>query len=245
MIKGILRLIYIVFWSTFSALISVIAGLISYTTGISNEHTTHKVFQFWASKARCFTHSCMGEDLIDISPSLKDHPTLITANHSSWIDIYLLVTLYQHKTPVMLFVLKRQLLYIPLFGLVAYLMGCPFLSRSGHRSDLRIIQNAVKKSPHACFTIFPEGTRFKKEKLDTYKHVLNPKALGANIILKYQENPKWLDCHIHYSKPPSLLAFIMGRQGKIIVKSEWVEPIDKNSINTQWDRKEKWLADQS
>lgn len=244
MMMGLLRLSYIVFWSTLVALMCPFASLVSFGFGISHEHTTHRLFQYWASKATKFTHSCLGDALTVSGPALTEPPTIITANHASWIDICLLVTLYQKQLPVMLFVLKKQLMYVPLFGYVAYLMGCPLLSRSGHRADIKAIQNAVKSAPHACLVIFPEGTRFSKEKRNLYQHILDPKGAGISIIAKSQKKPRWLDCHIYYENPPSIFNFLMGKQGKVSVLSEWVNPIEKDSINKQWNRKEAWLSEQ-
>ena len=82
---------------------------------------------------------------------------IVAAKHQSLLDILVLLTAFPHAT----FVLKRQLMRIPLFGLYLSRSGQIGIDRSRGRAAL---SQAVRGAARAIdggrqFLIFPEGTR--------------------------------------------------------------------------------------
>ena len=234
------RLCYVVAWSIIDGIAITSVGTFVECFNMSHEKTSHRLFQHWASKLASVTHASLGNKLHVDCPDLINTPTLITSNHQSWVDIFVLLTIFQHRLPVMIFIMKKQLLYLPLFGTSSYLIGCPMLSRSGHRKDLKLIQKSVSRFQHACYVLFPEGTRLKQPE-PPYTYLQKPKPLGVSAILKSQHNTKWLDCHIYYETTPSFYDFLMGRMGNVHVHAEWVTDMKKGAVSEQWQRKDNWL----
>ena len=104
------------------------------------------------------------EDLV--LETLRPHESpMIIANHRSWFDIFALQTLICRRGPMLKFLIKTELLWVPVLGWVCVALNFPRLQRKGDRRtrtrDLGIVQKAslqLGASPGALL-LFPEGTR--------------------------------------------------------------------------------------
>lgn len=83
---------------------------------------------------------------------------LYVANHQSYIDIPLLMTMYQ-APPIM----KKEVLYIPIFGWLGWISGALPVSRSKVESRKRVFQQAKYRviTERIGLQVYPEGTRSK------------------------------------------------------------------------------------
>lgn len=154
---------------------------------------------------------------------------LVIANHQSWLDIVILHRLFNRKIPILKFFIKDQLKWIPLFGFVWWVMGCPFmkryskeyLSKNPHKKgqDLTATLKAIERFKRTPATImsFIEGTRFTKEKQEQqnspHRHLLKPKAGGISFVLSSmgQQIDRVLDVTIIYPQQYSLWDFLCKR----------------------------------
>ena len=83
---------------------------------------------------------------------------LYIANHQSYIDIPLIITKFQ-VPPIM----KKEVLYIPIIGLVGWASGALIVSRGRNDSRRRVFEqtkNRVLKEKIGI-QVYPEGTRSK------------------------------------------------------------------------------------
>ena len=119
---------------------------------------------------------------------------LITANHQSWVDIFVLFQLFHKKAPFLKFFIKKELIYVPIVGQAWWALDFPFMRRYSKAflakhpekegDDIRETQKACEKFSKKPSSVmnFLEGTRFTKEKHSSqqspYKHLLKPKAGG-------------------------------------------------------------------
>ncbi|MFT5595021.1 MAG: 1-acyl-sn-glycerol-3-phosphate acyltransferase [Oceanicoccus sp.] len=125
---------------------------------------------------------------------------LLTANHQSWVDIFVLYQLFHKKAPFVKFFIKKELLYVPIVGQAWWALDFPFMRRyskaflSKHPEkagdDIKETQKACtkfSKKPSSVMN-FLEGTRFTKEKHSSqkspYKHLLKPKAGGIAFTIQ-------------------------------------------------------------
>jgi 1-acyl-sn-glycerol-3-phosphate acyltransferase len=94
------------------------------------------------------------------SPSFQKTPPygLYVANHQSYIDIPLMLTMYQ-APPIM----KKEVLYIPIFGLLAWASGALPVSRANPNSRKKVFIQAKKRmsKDKIGLQVYPEGTRSK------------------------------------------------------------------------------------
>ncbi|RMF11815.1 MAG: 1-acyl-sn-glycerol-3-phosphate acyltransferase [Alphaproteobacteria bacterium] len=99
------------------------------------------------------THEFRGRD------RLPDGPCLIAAKHqSAWDTIVFLVEL-----PAPVFIFKKELLRIPIYGWFCLRSGMIPIDRNGGGRALRRMINRVRSrlAAHRPVIIFPEGTRVK------------------------------------------------------------------------------------
>jgi 1-acyl-sn-glycerol-3-phosphate acyltransferase len=140
--------------------------------------------------------------ILGIKINMKGDPTpggdvqhlVVVSNHRSWFDILII----QHIItglggPMLKFLIKRQLIYLPVVGWLCFALNFPRLNRgqdrAGRAQDFQSIQQAAKtmlELPGALMN-FAEGTRFSPHKKQvrgsSYDYLLNPKAGGLRIIL--------------------------------------------------------------
>ena len=127
------------------------------------------------------------------------HWYLVTSNHQSWADIFILQHLLNRKIPMMKFFLKQQLIWVPAIGLCWWALDFPFMKRYSKQylekhphkrgKDMESTRRACEKFKHAPVTIFNflEGTRFSPQKRQSqdspYRNLLKPKAGGIAFVL--------------------------------------------------------------
>ena len=52
---------------------------------------------------------------------------LVVSNHRSWIDIFVLQHIFNHRIPFLKFFLKKELIWVPLLGVAWWALDFPFL----------------------------------------------------------------------------------------------------------------------
>ena len=89
---------------------------------------------------------------------LRTYPPvgLYISNHQSYMDIPLMLSQYQ-VLPIM----KKEVVYIPVFGLVAWAAGALVVSRDKHNSRKKVLIAAKQRLTDDKFSLqyYPEGTR--------------------------------------------------------------------------------------
>lgn len=124
---------------------------------------------------------------------------LLISNHLSWADIVILSSVMKDKIPMVKFLLKQSLLFVPFVGLACWGLDMPFMRRHSHEylvrnperrnDDFDAIKKACKKYRHVPTTMvsFAEGTRASLDKLanvkSPYQHLLKPKTGGVAFTL--------------------------------------------------------------
>jgi 1-acyl-sn-glycerol-3-phosphate acyltransferase len=124
---------------------------------------------------------------------------LVVANHQSWVDILVLFVALHGRVPFFRFFIKRELLFLPFFGVALWALDFPAMRRysrvhlEGHPEDrgrdLETTRQACEKFRRVPVTLvnFLEGTRFNEEKRDRegagYRHLLRPKSGGLALVL--------------------------------------------------------------
>ncbi|HET8731831.1 MAG TPA: acetyltransferase [Moraxellaceae bacterium] len=127
---------------------------------------------------------------IDIDGVLDPEQSyLLVSNHQSWADILVLFDLFHRRTPFARFFLKRDLMYVPIIGVVCWAMDFPFMTRKAGTGDLATTRRACELYREVPVTVvnFLEGTRFTPTKhaatKSPYQHLLKPKSGGIAYTL--------------------------------------------------------------
>lgn len=93
---------------------------------------------------------------------------LFIANHQSYLDIPLMLTMYQ-VPPIM----KKEVLYIPLFGWLAWISGALPVARGKYGSRKKVFEQTKKRvlEEQIGLQVYPEGTRSKDSLPKEFKDV--------------------------------------------------------------------------
>jgi 1-acyl-sn-glycerol-3-phosphate acyltransferase len=163
-----------------------------------------KVDSFWMLKV-------VGIELIVIGEPNIDNAPVVICNHRSWFDIALVQEIITSDGPIIKFLVKREIAWVPIIGWICMVLNFPMLQRrkkdGARERDFSIIQKATKNHGHeaGALLVFPEGTRFSEQKKinqeSPYKHLLKPKTGGLKVIKQHAAaNTSLVDVTINYHK---------------------------------------------
>jgi len=201
------------------------------------------------------------EDNLEVLGGLfpADRPVVI-CNHQSWFDIFLLQTLISGRGPMLNFLIKVELLWVPVLGWVCLALNFPRLSRKGdaisRSKDFRNVESASLRLGNrpGGLLIFPEGTRFSQQKRaagdSPYQHLLRPKSGGFTVIQRSMpEDTNVLDFGIRYNRSDmNCWRCMSGAVDEIYLKVESFQTRDIQDatewLNKRWSVKDAWLASQ-
>lgn len=166
---------------------------------------------------------------LDLDP---ESACILVANHQSWADIFLLQSAIVRCGPVIKFLCKRELAYIPVLGLIMMAFDFPIMRRRGRvggsaedrrRQDRERVRQAcavLLEAPAAMLT-FAEGTRFSEAKrrlsMSPHRHLLRPRSGGFTAIVEAlaERRPPVLDITIQYGRSAAFWAFLGGASGPV------------------------------
>lgn len=155
----------------------------------------------------------------DLSPRQS---YLVTSNHRSWTDIFVLQHIFRRRIPFLKFFLKQELIWVPLLGIAWWALDFPFLKRYSRTylekhperrgKDMETTRRHCEKFKNLPVSVmnFLEGTRFTLKKHETqkspYRHLLVPKAGGIAMVFSSMGDylSRVIDVTIVYpeNKPP-------------------------------------------
>ena len=177
---------------------------------------------------------------------------LVISNHRSWFDILALQTVIVPHGPIIKFLIKKELIYVPVVGWICMALNFPRLTRGkqpgGREKDFDSVTNAVMELDSAPFALlnFIEGTRFteaKRAKSESrYRYLLNPKTGGLRIMLDNLPDSDIVDVTLIYPKDFNFWECLSGRLQQLDVhiscsKTRDIDDI-KQWINQRWDEKD-------
>jgi len=167
---------------------------------------------------------------------------MVSANHQSWVDIFVLQHVLNRRIPLLKFFLKQQLIWVPVMGLAWWALDFPFMRRHSDAylkkhpekrfEDLETSRRACEKFALVPTSVmnFPEGTRFTTQKhadqRSPYRHLLKPKAGAMALALSVlgEKFRSFVDVTIVYPEGvPTFWEFLCGRMDKVVVRVRLLE----------------------
>lgn len=189
---------------------------------------------------------------------------LVICNHRSWCDVLVVQSLIAKKGPVVTFLAKRELAFVPVFGIIVWAFRFPLLKRRalGTQSEAarresdrqRILAAcaAVRQAPAAILT-FAEGTRFsaakRKHMHSPYRHLLPPRPGGFTAIYDSlaDTDATIVDLTLDYDGEVTLWRFLAGAAGVSATATtwDWAELANRDRgawLTQRWQVKDRQLA---
>lgn len=158
------------------------------------------------------------------------HWYVVTCNHQSWVDIFVLQHVLNRRIPMLKFFTKKELIYVPVIGFAWWALDFPFMQRKGGasaRADLEAGRKACEKFRLVPTSVmsFVEGTRFTPAKhaqqKSPYRHLLKPKVGSIGMALEALGDAftGFLDVTIVYPDgTPTFTDALAGRLGNVVVR---------------------------
>jgi len=148
--------------------------------------------------------------VVEGAENIPDEPSVIMIKHTTALETYWQVTAFPRTT----WVIKREILWIPLFGwAVALLLDPIAINRSsGRRAVKQVIEKGTQKLAGGIWvTVFPEGTRMPPG--ETRKYGVSGAALaqsaGVNIVpVAHNAGDLWQ--RRSFLKRPGTVRFVIG-----------------------------------
>lgn len=108
-----------------------------------------------------------------------NRPVIFVANHCSHLDIGVLC----RSLPVNLhFIGKKELKWVPVVGWYMWVAGHIFIDRSNKKKAINSLKIAAQKiNSGKCVVMYPEGTRSKDGKVQTFKKGAFHLALESDV----------------------------------------------------------------
>jgi len=164
---------------------------------------------------------------------------LVSANHQSWADIFVLYRVFHRRIPLLKFFIKKEMARVPVVGQAWWALDFPFMQRHSREylekhpekagQDLEATRKACEKFSQVPTSVmnFLEGTRFTQAKHDKqgspFKHLLKPKAGGIAFTISAlgDKFSALTNVTIVYPKgAPSFWDLMCGRMRQVIVRVE-------------------------
>jgi 1-acyl-sn-glycerol-3-phosphate acyltransferase len=143
-----------------------------------------------------------GVDVVLENPERIDvnRPQILIANHVGWFDVLALADVIPGK---FVFVAKKELARVPIFGAAVHACGHIFVDRQDRAKAVASLEVARRQLErhHPTVVIFPEGTRSRDGELLPFKRGAFVLALqtGAELV------PAFIEGSREVMKPGSLL----------------------------------------
>lgn len=176
--RHLLRNIFFVpFFIITTLLIIFIIFLLSYLP--KTEKLLRRLELLWARSVVFASGVRLAKEGVDLG---TDTNYIFIANHQSWLDIPVFLTVLAPHTPR--FVAKDTLYKIPIFGQGMKWVGHLAINRENNRKGMRDIQEVAEKVKQGeSVLIFPEGTR------NVGLNHLQPFHIGAFVLALKADRP--------------------------------------------------------
>ena len=215
--------------------------------------------------------------VIDGAECARRGPLLLFVRHASTADTVLTAALVANPHRLSLrYVLKRELLWDPCLDIVGRRLPNAFIGRSRQRARDEIAAIArlgADLDPTSAVLIYPEGTRFSADKLETslstlrargddelaliaagFEHVLPPRTGGALALLAAAPNVDAVFVeHVGFEGAASLPSFWGGALiGKTIhvrlrrIPAATIPALDRDRwLFEQWREVDRWISEKN
>ncbi len=189
-IKNLFQSIWLIFWASFMSVVLFIPMTVAAVCSVTG-NLAFNISKLWAWTMLIVTGvkvRITGREKIK-----EGQQYVIISNHQSQYDILALVTSLQIQFR---WVIKKELLYVPLFGWALYAAKNVFIDRGNKEKAIASINKAVNRLPKGVsILVFAEGTRSKDGTLQKFKkggftiaierkmHILPVAVKGSRSIL--------------------------------------------------------------
>jgi 1-acyl-sn-glycerol-3-phosphate acyltransferase len=191
---------------------------------------------------------------------------LVLSNHRSWSDIFLVQSVIVRDGPILKFLIKQELVWLPIVGLILWAYEFPVLRRAtaAGQSDQQRRERDRAAVTHACTVLrsapaalmnFAEGTRLTEAKRvqrgGRFRHLLPPRSGGftTSCAALSDRLTGIIDLTLVYPQPITFWEFLSGKSKRISVDAEMFTPEQlpvtaeglRDWLTERWEVKDRLL----
>ena len=215
----------------------------------------------WIYGAAVVVDNCLLKQILQIDiriteqvVSMPSQQQLVLCNHRSWFDILILQAVFVPRGEILKFLIKKELVYVPIVGWICLALGFPRLTRASdaksREQDLQEIRKGMLKlsDEPAAILVFAEGSRFSEAKRaqsgSPYNNLLKPRPAGLDTMIKcVPQDTAIIDVTLVYPDQPSnFWSCLSGNLGSVLVdiKSFRLSEVAAGDV-TEW-LNDRWLV---
>ena len=227
MILWLRSALFLAFGFTSILVFAVFALLVFWAprTFLWNIVVTYCKLVLWAGEVLCGM-----KVVVEGKENLPDEPSVIMIKHTTTLETYGHVPMF----PRTAWVIKREIIWMPIFGWVIGLLFQPIaIRRSARRSAVKqvIAQGKEKLRKGIWVTIFPEGTRMPPGETRRYGVSGAALALEANVpIVPVAHNAGDVWPRLSFVKRAGTVRFVIGPP----ISAQGREPRETNLVVQEW-----------
>ena len=200
------------------------------------------IYQRWITNNRWLFYNLLPTEWhVEGQDPLPQDSCVMIANHLSWMDVFVLHSVFEGRLPHQKYFMKESLRWMPFAGQVCWALGYIFVKRytlSQIRKNPGLRQASIDTIDRACRAFhqepvtvvnFPEGARWTPQRhadlRSVYRHLLPPEGGGIAIVLNALPNIRHIvDVTLSYeAQSISLYEFLCGRIKRIHVQYRVIE----------------------
>ena len=198
----------------------------------------------------------------------RDSVSLVISNHVCWADILVLQSVLSRTGPLLKFLAKRELLWMPVFRIIFWAFDFPLLRRRAgdgldeaerRRADAEALDmacEALRRHPAALLN-FAEGTRFTEEKRvergSPYRNLLAPRVGGLASLREALDGTltEVVDVTLVYAEDATFWRFLCGLVPRVETDVERIPaeavPREREALiewlDERWRRKDRLISE--
>jgi len=222
-IRSLLFQVYFFVSVTLFALAVIVCWPLPHRTRFSVARTWSRIM-LWGGRVICGL-----EYVVEGSENIPDEPSVIMIKHSTVFEAYAQLAVFPPQT----WVVKRELMWIPIFGWgLALLKPIAIDRRAGHTAVAQVIEQGRRRLEEGIWiTIFPEGTRVMPG--TTKKYGVSGAALAKEArcpVVPAAHNAGDFWPRRSLIKRPGLIRFCVGPP----IDTEFCSPKEINRSVRRW-----------
>ncbi len=211
-----------------------------------------RIDDYWLRRVMGLRWTCPA---LDLDPRRS---WLVVSNHVSWADIFLIQSLLVSQGLVVKFLTKRELLALPVVGLILWAFEFPLLRRTSRRGQseeerkrldfeaLREACRSARENPVAlvCFAEGTRATAARRARLDTpHRHLLPPRVGGFGALCDGLGDALAgvVDCTLVYGNGSREITFWEFLAGGSMELGLYAERIAPGEIPASREERARWL----
>ncbi|MEM6677494.1 MAG: lysophospholipid acyltransferase family protein, partial [Pseudomonadota bacterium] len=129
-----------------------------------SRRATHEWMRLYARSVLILARRMTGIDVALRGP-LPSEAVVVAAKHQSLLDVYILFV----HLPRARFVMKRELLWMPVFGLYTWRIGTVTVVRGRRGEAGRMLERIDAGDPGGQVVVYPQGTRVSPDAEAPYR----------------------------------------------------------------------------